>query len=417
MSPIPRVFLSYSSKDMEEVEDFDLELRRRGVPLWRDRSDLRIGRLSAVEIEKAGQEAAGFVVYLTLNAARSEWVRERELDIALRKARRSPTFGVVPVFRAGRREVSEEMIRLGKKPAAADGSSPYDLQSFNGCVIQADRASRGFLQQELAAAADHVLNCLLDGISERRQDSGPLSIGAITRDASLASSDLDLLIDCREDFPLKGPLPDPAQCEARLLPAIRSLQKALFKHGLYPEVRLALQCHLTLALALGYQFRRNTGANLEALEIHGGELWPGPKSPLPPAHELWSFTTANGPGDGHDLALIVGVSGSIGKRVESFLKDQVSSVSRRLIFEPARGSSKTSLQGLDREAPHRMAVAVMERLSEAREELGYRTVHLFYAGPPALAALIAQQLSNCGPVQTYEWIDHESTYRPTFRLE
>lgn len=416
MSPIPRVFLSYSSKDMEEVEDFDLELRRRGVPLWRDRSDLRIGRLSAVEIEKAGQEAAGFVVYLTLHAARSDWVRERELDIALHKARRSPAFGLVPVFRADRREVTEEMIRLGKKPHAADGSSPYDLQGFNGCVIKADRASRGFLPQELAAAADHILDCLLDGIGERRT-SGPLRIGVVTRDASLASSDLDLLIDCREDFPLKGPLPDPAQCEARLLPAFRSLHRSLFKHGLHLEVRLTLQCHLTLALALGHQFRRNTGSNLEVLEIHGGELWPGPKIPLSPAHDLWSSSTADGPGDGPDLALIIGVSGSIGKRVESFLKDQIPSVSRRLIFEPARGSGKTSLQGLEREGPHRMAVAVMEQLSEAREEQGYRTVHLFYAGPPALAALIAQQLSNCGPVQTYEWIDHESTYRPTFRLE
>lgn len=41
---IRRVFLSYASENHREVLRFDRELRRRGVPLWRDRVNLPRGR-------------------------------------------------------------------------------------------------------------------------------------------------------------------------------------------------------------------------------------------------------------------------------------------------------------------------------------------------------------------------------------
>lgn len=409
------IFLSYSSADAPEVNLLDLELRRRGVPLWRDRSDLAIGRPSAVEIDRAGREAAGLVVYLTANAAQSEWVREHELSVAQNNAQRFPAFGIVPIFRGDIHQVSEEMVSLGKKPKAPDGSSPYDLRGFNGYIVDWDRAKQGFLREELSAAADRVLSCLLDSLAQTRRGMGCLRIGAITRQASLGAHDVDLLLDLREDFPRGGPIPDPAQCEAHLLPALGSLEKHLSRSWPSLELRLILQCHLTLALALGFQFRRNTGASLEAVEIHSGDIWPGPKVPLPPAHDLWTVTEdalAGGP----DLAVAVGVSGPIVKEVQGALKDHGIRAAHLLRFEPVRGASKTALQGIDREAPHRMAVAVAERLTIARAERGYRTVHLFYAGPPALAALLAQQLSNVGTIQTYEWLDGASCYRPTFQL-
>jgi hypothetical protein len=244
---------------------------------------------------------------------------------------------------------------------------------------------------------------------------GSLRIGTITRQASLGAHDVDLLLDLREDFPRGGPVPDPAQCEAHLLPALGSLEKHISRSWPSLELRLILQCHLTLALALGFQFRRNTGASLEAVEIHSGDIWPGPKVPLPPAHDLWTVSEEALAG-GTDLAVAVGVSGPIAKEVQAALKDHGIRAAHLLRFEPAWGASKTALQGIDREAPHRMVVAVAERLAAAREERRYRTVHLFYAGPPALAALLAQQLSNVGTIQTYEWLDGASCYRPTFSL-
>jgi len=78
MTHAPKVFLSYSSKDCSEVDKLDLELRRRGVVLWRDRESLLSGRPLKDEIAAAADQAAGFAFYLTMNAARSEWVREKE---------------------------------------------------------------------------------------------------------------------------------------------------------------------------------------------------------------------------------------------------------------------------------------------------------------------------------------------------
>jgi len=96
---IRRVFLSYSAQDVQEVERLDLELRRRGVPLWRDRTELLKGRPAVVEIARAATEAAGFAFYLTSHAVRSEWVREKERSHALQNLTLKKGFGIVPIFR------------------------------------------------------------------------------------------------------------------------------------------------------------------------------------------------------------------------------------------------------------------------------------------------------------------------------
>src|SRR2546422_1173264 len=99
MQKIGKVFCSYASANLEEVFHFDLALRRHGVPLWRDRVSLGKGALTVEEIDRAAKEAVGFTFYLTLEAAQSEWVRERERAVALQNARLDSSFGVVPIFR------------------------------------------------------------------------------------------------------------------------------------------------------------------------------------------------------------------------------------------------------------------------------------------------------------------------------
>ena len=105
-----KIFLSYSTKDKQEVERFDRELRRRGVPVWRDQYDLTGGRVTEAEIEAASRDVAGTVFYLTENAADSEWVREKERGYAL-AARDARSASIVPIFR-------DELAVIGDKMKA-----------------------------------------------------------------------------------------------------------------------------------------------------------------------------------------------------------------------------------------------------------------------------------------------------------
>lgn len=414
---LPRVFLSYASQDADEVNRLDLELRRRGVPLWRDRVDLTAGRPSTEEIERAAREAAGFVFYLTGHAARSEWVRERERAAAVRNALEAPGCGIVPVFRAPMDEVSEEMIRLGTERPGSGVASPYDLRKFRGYRVDPRQVADGGLDQELAAAAEQVLRSLIATLAEGRSESGRLRMGAATRGGpSLAQHPLDLLVDWTAEYPEGGAVPTDAWFREHLAPALASLAAAVRMYWPNLKLQIVPRCHLTMALAVGFQFRRNTGADLEVLEINTGGRWLGPAVPGNPEPEAWAFEQAEIAAAGDELAVAIGISQSITGHVRTYLEAAGIAARHLFSFEPTAGSSFTALAGVSRETAHRMAAAVVRRVVDLRSRGGHRLIHLFLAGPAAFAVLLGQQLSNIGRIQTYEWLDAQGTYAPCFRL-
>ena len=224
---------------------------------------------------------------------------------------------------------------------------------------------------------------------------------------------LDLLVDWSTDY--DGRVPDAAFGETVSLRALAAIGAALA--AAWPSLRLEVvpQCHLTMALAAGFQFRRNVGADLEVVDVHTEERWQGPASPLPGAPDAWARPRQRLRTRGPDLAIAIGISQPIAAAVRFFLHATAAPVSRLLVFEPQAGPSLTALKGLPAEAFHRMAVAVVDTIT-AQRTAGRATVHLFVAGPAPFAVLLGQQLSNVGPVQTYEWLDSQQRYTPSLVL-
>jgi hypothetical protein len=214
-------------------------------------------------------------------------------------------------------------------------------------------------------------------------------------------------------------VPDAAFYDRELDPALGALANAI---RLWPGLALQLvpKCHLSMALAVGFKLRRNFSADLEVVEILTGETWAGPPVPRPPAPDLWTLKAKNPPkgsSPSPTLVVTIGISRPIARTVESFLTSSGLAYGRRLDFEPRPASSMTVLQGLAPDAAHRMSVAVREAIVAAQNKIGQGDVHLFFAGPPAFAILLGQQLANVGRIHTYEWLDSISQYQPAFQLK
>lgn len=415
---VPRVFVSYSSDDLDEVEQLHSELARRGVVPWRDKTDLPKGRVSADQIEKAARSAAGFVFYLTRAAAESRWVREDERRYALQNQGLDESFGIFPVFRDDRKQVTKRMQELAEDRADL---AAYDLQGFNGYILRLGRGRS--LASELTGAATGVLESLLDTIRDAGPPGKVLRLGAATRGGpSLPEHDLDLRIDWTEDFPGDqgaGGYPN-ATVAGDLLTALQDLRTAICSRWPGRTIRLLPHCHLSMAFALGFLFRRNSGFTLEVGRPQDPLQEPictGPAVPLLAASDFWSIeATEPGTAGPEGVAAVVGVSRSIEKPAGKALDRLGVRVARRVVLEPAGGPSFESMSGLTGDQAHRAARALADTLGEERSRGVGGPIHLFYAGPATFAVLLAQQLSNLGLIQTYEWKGAEERFVPVFEL-
>ncbi len=351
-----------------------------------------------------------------MNAAASEWVRERERAYALKNAGQDGSFGILPVFRDDKDEVTKEMVRLARKTKSATPLSEYDLGKLNGYLVDPQEVQQGRLGEELRAAAECVLRSLLLTLSQRREPGERLRIGAATRNGpALRPHELDLLLDWTYDYP-EGLPPSAAEAEANLSPALDSLGRALAADWGRVALQIVPQCHLTMALALGFRFRRNTGYDLEVMDPYSGTKWSGPARPLQPAFDLWDLAKTRSLGTGNGLAVVVGVAQAIDKDIETYASSSGLDAGKMIVFEPKQGPSMTALDPTDPSEPHRMAVAIAETVAK-EQSAGWRgPVHLFVRVPAPFAVLIGQQLSNLGPVQTYEWKDSQTLYTPRFRF-
>lgn len=409
-----KMFLSYSSKDKAEIERLDHELRRRGVPTWWDQYDLTGGRINEAQIEAACRDAAGFVFYLTHEAAQSRWVREKERAYALDACRRRSDVGIVPIFRDDRLAIREAM-RDARDGHPTSRAEPYDLTTFQGYEID----SKKDLDGELRRAANKVLGSLLTSLDATKPPGEAWTVGLVTRGGLLPLEHApDLLLDWSQDFPVRAHDAMPNEPPTReqwknvLEPALDAFADELKPLLKARALRIVAQCHLTLALAFGYRFRRNTGVELSVIEPYSGDVWESPRAPLAPEHDAWSKKRKK-VGDGEDLALAINVT----QERKSF-NAQVLAAARRgnignvLIFEPAGGTSKTAFANLEPTAVHRRALAVVEQLQRDARFPDCRVVHLFIAVPVGFAILLAQQFSNVRAVQTYEWSEAIQGYLP-----
>jgi len=406
-----RVFLSHASKNLKEVLRLDCHLRRHGVPLWRDRVDLPKGVATEDEIRRAGEEAIGFTFYLTEAAAESDWVRQKELGHAIRNAGLDHSFGMVPVFRDDKDIVVDKMTALAKP-----GDPRYDLRKNNGHIIRC--ADDLELERELAVAASVVLRSTVRTLRKHAVSGSRLRIGAVTRGTKpWTTIGLDLVIDWSHLYPpVEGRLPNPGVGATQLLPPLTSLADALGHDWGDTRLQVVPHCHPSLALAMGFAFRRGSGYDLEVFDHMTGERLSGPARPVAPEAGLWKEEILERTKGGRDLMLCIGVSREVVAEANKVADSLGLDVGPILNLTPPGGCSNAAIASGVPLLQHRLAVAAVQRVVELQATAGVGTIHLFIAVPGTLAVLLGQQLTNVGTVQVYDFDNDAKRYVPVLAL-
>ena len=70
------VFLSYSSSDKSEVVRLANDLKRRGVKVWLDEWQIRVGDSITQEVETGLRDSDCVAIWLTRNSVKSGWVQK-----------------------------------------------------------------------------------------------------------------------------------------------------------------------------------------------------------------------------------------------------------------------------------------------------------------------------------------------------
>ena len=105
----PHIFISYSTKNTDVIDQLRKTLELHQQPAWVDYSRLMAGDNLSDKIEKAISDARYFIVVVSLDSLESDWV-QREVKLALaQKELRGDDFSVIPVVLSG---VGKNMLRL-----------------------------------------------------------------------------------------------------------------------------------------------------------------------------------------------------------------------------------------------------------------------------------------------------------------
>ena len=92
-----KVFVSHASKDKDFVDRLVSDLAARGVPVWYDKLDVRLGDSIPGKINSGISEAKYFLIVLSSAAVKSKWVQE-ELNAALMRQVASAGTFLIPVL-------------------------------------------------------------------------------------------------------------------------------------------------------------------------------------------------------------------------------------------------------------------------------------------------------------------------------
>ena len=79
---LPQVFLAHSSEDHMKVGRLAYDLRRRGIPVWYDEWELKVGDSLHDKMEQGIRSSGYLIVVLSPHSVESAWVK-KELNAAL----------------------------------------------------------------------------------------------------------------------------------------------------------------------------------------------------------------------------------------------------------------------------------------------------------------------------------------------
>jgi hypothetical protein len=186
-----------------------------------------------------------------------------------------------------------------------------------------------------------------------------------------------------------------------------------------PSLRLALDAHVTLAVAAGTVLNVKSGRRVEIEQrTKGRHVWAGDDEDSQPEWSSLQFTADELSPTSEDLVVTVGLTLDPWPMVKSYMEKSGISPHTRLSALPSSGPGWDSVR-CGRHATQ-LCDQVLSKIAEYRAQLGFSGfVHLFLAVPNAFAFFLGQRLSRVGKVKLYEYDFeglHDSSYELSLKL-
>lgn len=389
-----RSFLSYKRERMAEARHLVRAQQLLGIPTFQDIANLDHGPTEdTLRKVLASPEIAGGVLLLTPEVADSPMIHNVEVPLLLARRRREDGFILIGLVAGG-------LTYNDVTGLFPNGLGTEDLRGWNLEKIDNDPLTFSDAQ----AMAMLVLQERLDSIAS--VSSGPFQVSLNTRDRPAFDPAFTLRLDWSPEFDAGDVTPE-WWAEA-LLPALRTVSKALVPLARDRGLVLSGFLSLPAAVALGAAFVETSGVSVDWRQA-------GQPADLP-----WSLAAADDAVDvavtvragdvrADDLAVLVSLTDDV-EQPFGVARSMLPAF-RSLIHVAAR------VLPLQISSPGE-AVAIARLIRDAirqarRQYLATGTVHFFMAVPAGVAVLLGQLLNTLDSVQTYDYRAGES---PPYRV-
>lgn len=390
------LFLSYAWADEGEVDQLEMLLRLRGIPVWRDRREMTFGTYNEDRArEGIDSICSGFALYYTDAVLDSDFILKVELPAMDKRRRR----GAPPPFFAG-----AVLRRAGGFESAA-----AELARATGGINLGTALGAHVSSEDFDADLRRAANAILDAYLESELDGEP-AIRIETRGEVPNSEEVPLhlcwcpLLD--HDIALH-----PEQLwDRQLLPALADLHEALDRADSPRLLRVRGRLHLSAAFALGWEFRQPSGWSLE-LEH---EFVPANTSIFGVQDHGWRMNIEPGPLDGEERLLVcLHATQDVAEAMREHRRALPPARATLHVYPP---SGEPARDAVDLAQANSLAAGIAEEINRARREHQTTETHLYLACPWPLAALLGWHLSSSGRLVMHEPDVARSSYRASCEI-
>lgn len=385
------VFLSYSWDDLDEVDELDTLLRLRGVPVWRDRREMKFGGYNEDLARRAIlDDVAGFGLYLTPAAIEDSWfIPKVELRAMDERRNSDDAFFAGAIFRG-------YSVATGKQ--AVFDATGIDVGATLGQPVEEADLLGG-----LRAAANGILHSYLG----EHWHSGPATVRIETRDPVPTADPTLLHLAFAPPLTHDPAAYDVAVWDEQLQPALADLQQSLHtRQAGHSDCERTLEvsgaAHLSGALALGYHFREPTRWNLRLR--HFDEVWETRRE----RGDLSGWNAAPpraGSDPNGDLVVMIHVSADV---TDAARASAGGPARAEMHFWPPGGPDR---HALDPRTANAAAAGIAKVVRDARATYAPAETRLYLACPWPFATLLGWHLGSAGAVVMHEATLERDSYR------
>lgn len=398
---LKELFLCHYSGDAAEIGVLAEELRLRGVAPWVGKEGgFSVGDENAGEAERAiGEDCFGLLFYATPEAFASDFIRQIEINKALRRKEEDPSFVLFAVPRG---------IGFSGLSAKSVETFGTDLAAYASWEVKRlAREDESVLRTQLSPIADGVL----DKVLARAREGGAtdtLQIQFSTRER-LADEPQDVLcVDAVQLLERALSTASQAEVWGKVYGGLLAVKRVISQHFGRPRLRIHGSKHLTAAFVLGYAFPSTT----YELDIRTKQdYWATDHEPT--YGDLLQVASQGGSVGSESLCVEISTGKQpVGNAVRRYVRRTSVSPFRYLRLTP--GPELESAPYLSNADACAIAQQLRRELAREISEHDISEIHVFAAVPQGLGMMIGHNLNAMPPVQLYEYDGSE--YYPSYRL-